>query len=412
MRRRVVISGCGVVTAAGHELDTFWNALMSGTCWVKPLQHFAHAEMGALHGAETELPGEDRLPASIDDNPYRARCLELGLAAARRALLDSKLKATPEARENIGVVFGTTMGEERQVGDLSESQAPHDPAEPATPRRVDASFFSRVNNHQLAAQVARAAGFGGPTLLATTACSSGNAAIAQAYDLVASGEADAMLAGGADTFTRLIYCGFSRMSALSASICRPFDKQRDGVSFGEGAGALLLEPLEDALQRGARIYAEVAGYGISNDAHHITAPGPHGEGFVRAMQQALDTTQTALERVDYVSAHGTGTLYNDRGESEAMQKIFGARAKQVPISSIKSMIGHTNGPASVIEAVACALAIQHNAVPPTARLQEPDAEFDLDYVPGIGRAHAVSTCLSLAAGFGGHNVCLVLKRVS
>jgi 3-oxoacyl-[acyl-carrier-protein] synthase II len=403
------MSGCGVVTAAGHELDVFWNALMSGTCWVKPLAHFAYAEMGVLQGAEVELPSADRLQPSIDTNPYRARCLELGLAAARRALADSQLVATPEARENIGVVFGTTMGEERQVGDLSEPPVHVDAR--GTPL-VDAGFFSRVNNHQLAAQVARAAGFGGPALLATTACSSGNAAIAQAYDLVASGEADAMLAGGADTFTRLIYCGFSRMSALSASICRPFDKRRDGVSFGEGAGAILLEPLDSALQRGAPIYAEVAGYGISNDAHHITAPGPNGEGFVRAMHQALETTHTSLEQVDYVSAHGTGTLYNDRGESEAVQKVFGARAKDVPISSIKSMIGHTNGPASVIEAVACALAIRHNAVPPTARLEQPDAEFDLDYVPGTGRARPVSTCLSLAAGFGGHNVCLVLKRVA
>jgi 3-oxoacyl-[acyl-carrier-protein] synthase II len=296
------------------------------------------------------------------------------------------------------------MGEERQVGDL------HEPPVPEGSPRVAADFAARVDNHRLAALVAREHGLGGPVIVTTTACSSGNAAIAAAYDLIASGEADAMLAGGTDTFTRLIYCGFQRMGALSPSICRPFDKNRDGVSFGEGAGAVVLEPLEQAKARGAHIYCELAGYGISNDAHHITAPGPKGEGFVRAMHQALATTQTSLEQVDYISAHGTGTVYNDKGESEAIQTVFGARAKSVPVSSIKSMIGHTNGAASAIEAVACALAIEHQAVPPTARLQEPDPELDLDYVPNKGRPHKVGTCLSLAAGFGGFNVCLVLKR--
>jgi len=219
-----------------------------------------------------------------------------------------------------------------------------------------------------------------------------------------------MIVGGSDTFTRLIYCGFQRMGALSASICRPFDRRRDGVSFGEGAAALVLESLESATQRGARVRAEIAGYGISNDAHHVTAPGPHGEGFVRAIDQALAVTGIARDQIDYVSAHGTGTQYNDAGESEMMAKAFGARAKQVPISSIKSMIGHTNGAASAIEAVACVLALEQQAVPPTARLEEPDPGFDLDYVPGIGRPHSLSTCLSLAAGFGGFNVCLALKR--
>jgi 3-oxoacyl-[acyl-carrier-protein] synthase II len=415
VRRRVVLSGCGLVTAAGNDLPSFWSALLSGTTWIKPLTHFAHAELGVLNGAEVQLPSEDRLPAAIDDNPHRARCLELALAASRRALTDAKLSASAREREDIGVVMGSTMAEERQVGALHEGQPPPPESRPGSAgdrSSVPASFLTRVNNHQLAAQVARAAGLGGPVLVTTTACSSGNAAIAQAYDLVASGEAEAMLAGGADTFTRLIYCGFQRMGALSPGLCRPFDKARDGVSFGEGAAAMLLEPLEAAQRRGAKIYAEVAGYGISNDAHHITAPGPHGEGFVRAMRQALETTGTPLEQVDYVSAHGTGTVYNDRGESEAMQAVFGARAKQVPISSIKSMLGHTNGAASAIEAIACALAIQHSAVPPTARLREPDPEFELDYVPNVGRPHAVGTALSLAAGFGGFNVCLALKRVT
>jgi 3-oxoacyl-[acyl-carrier-protein] synthase II len=406
MQRRVVITGCGVVTAAGNDLDTFWDTLMRGESRIRPLANFAHAEMGQLSGAELELSPEDELPVGVDTDPVRARCLALGLAAARRAVAGSALSLDATARESAGVAFGTTMGEERQVGDLSERRKAQGDAS------VDAAFFERVNNHRLASQVAGALGFGGPVSVTTTACSSGNAAIAHSFDLISGGETDVMLAGGADVFTRLIYCGFQRMGVLSASVCRPFDKSRDGVSFGEGAGAVVLESLDHAKARGARVLAELVGYGMSNDAHHITAPGPHGEGFVRAVQQALATTGVQADAVSYVSAHGTGTPYNDKGESEFMTTLFGPRAKQVPISSIKPIIGHTNGAASAIETVACVLAIQRGAVPPTAGWSEPDDEVDLDYVPGTGRAHPVDVCLNLAAGFGGHNVCLVLRSFS
>ena len=398
-----MITGCGVVTAAGDELGPFWRSLMAGRCKIGPLRSFAYGEQ-PLMGAELELPAADRLPEGVDADRFRARCLELALAASRRAIDDAALPFGADDRARTGVAFATTMGEERQIGDLSERRVRDGDAS------IDAGFFSRVSNHRLGAQVARKYQLEGPVLLGATACSSGNAAIALAYDLIAEGAVERMVVGGADTFTRLIYCGFQRMGALSASICRPFDRSRDGVSFGEGAGVLVLESLEGARSRGARVRAEIAGYGISNDAHHVTAPGPHGEGFVRAIEQVLGVTGIARDQIDYVSAHGTGTPYNDAGESEMMIKAFGARAKQVPISSIKSMIGHTNGAASAIEAVACALAIEHQEVPPTANLQEPDPEFDLDYVPNVGRAHPVSTCLSLAAGFGGFNVCLALRR--
>lgn len=416
MHRRVVITGCGVVTAAGNELSSFWQNLMAGRCMIGPLQGFSYRDMTSLMGAEVTLPPADRLPAAVDADPHRARCLELALAAARRGVEDAGLKLDATMRERTGVAFATTMGEERQIGNLSERRlaaasgntevAAHDPA-----AEVDAGFFQRINNHRLAAMIAQKYEVGGPVLLGATACSSGNAAIGLAYDLIAEGAVDCMIVGGADTFTRLIYCGFQRMGALSSSICRPFDKRRDGVSFGEGAAVLVLESEESAARRGARVRAELAGYGISNDAHHVTAPGPHGEGFVRAIDQVLAMTGIARDQVDYVSAHGTGTQYNDAGESEMMIKAFGTRAKDVPISSIKSMIGHTNGAASAIEAVACVLALEQQAVPPTARLEEPDPGFELDYVPGVGRAHRVSTCLSLAAGFGGFNVCLALKRM-
>lgn len=405
-RRRVVITGCGVVTPAGATLGTFWESLMSGTSFIGPLRNFSCLGMEGLMGAEVELPPADRLPSSIDQDAARSRCAELALAAARRAWSDAALPPTV-AREAIGVVLGSTMAEERQITDLSERWLKE-----GGEGSVDGQFFGRANNHRLPALIAAQHGLGGPVLLNATACSSGNAATAWAYDLVASGAAPAMLAGGADSFTRLIFAGFHRMGALSKSICRPFDRRRDGVSFGEGAGMMVLEDLEHAQARGARIYAEVAGYGISNDAHHITAPDPNGEGFARAMSQALSSSGTALDRVSYVSAHGTGTPYNDVGEARAMKAVFGEQARVIPISSIKSMIGHTNGAAGAIESVACALALVHQAVPPTANLEEPDPECDLDCVPGRGRPMVVDTCLNLGAGFGGFNVCVVLKKVS
>ncbi len=405
MRRRVVVTGRGVATAAGTELDPFWASLMAGTCHLGPLRSFACKGMEEyLIGSEVRLPAEDALPAAIDADRTRSRCAELALAAARRAVRDAALPADPAVRSRTAAVLGSTMAEERQVTDLTDRLVA------AAPDAVDATFLPRADNRRLAALVAREHRLGGPALVSTTACSSGNAALAMASDLIASGQADAAVVGGADTFTRAVYTGFLRLNALSKGICRPFDKRRDGVTFGEGAGALVLEALDHARARGAVVHAEVAGYGVSNDAYHITAPEPSGDGFARAMRQALASAGMAPEQVDYVSAHGTGTLYNDLCETRAMKMVFGARAAGVPISSIKSMLGHTNGAASAIEAVTCVLALERQAVPPTANLTEPDPECDLDYVPGKGRPHEVETCLNLSAGFGGFNVCLVLRR--
>ena len=296
------------------------------------------------------------------------------------------------------------MAEERQVTDLTDRLVAGEPG------AVDGAFLARADNHRLSALVAREHGLGGPALVSTTACSSGNAALSMAYDLIADGVAEAAVAGGADTFTRAVYTGFLRAErALEEHLppLRPAPGRghlRRGRG-GAGAGGARARP-----RPGRGHLAEVAGYGVSNDAHHITAPEPSGEGFARAIRQALRTTGTGPEQVDYVSAHGTGTPYNDLCETRAMKAVFGTAAAGVPISSIKSMLGHTNGAASAIEAVACVLALQHQAVPPTANLTEPDPECDLDYVPGTGRPRRVGTCLNLSAGFGGFNVCLVLRR--
>jgi 3-oxoacyl-[acyl-carrier-protein] synthase II len=403
--RRVVITGCGLVTAAGTELDRVWAALMDGTCFIRPLREaeFVAPGMEGLMGAPVELPASDALDAAVDTDARRDRCAQLALAAARRAFADAALPR--EARADAGVALGTTMGQERQIADLSDRGAAS-----GGPAAVDAGFGARSDVQRLAGVVAAQEGLGGPVLVNVTACASGNAATAWAYDLVATGTADVMAAGGADTFTRLIYCGFSRMGALSKGICHPFDKDRDGVSFGEGAAFIVLEELEHARRRGARIYAELAGYGISNDAYHLTAPDPNGEGFVRAARQALATTGTDPAAVGYVSAHGTGTQYNDLAEARTMKALFGERAPRVPISSVKSMLGHTNGAASAIENVVCALALVNQTVPPTANLRTPDPEMDLDLVRDKGRPIALDVCLNLSAGFGGFNVCTVLKR--
>jgi 3-oxoacyl-[acyl-carrier-protein] synthase II len=375
---------------------------MSGTCFIRPLRGFRVPDVGPLWGAEVELPPEDALPADLDPSPVRARCAELVLAAARRAMSDAGLP--PDARLRTGVAVGTTMGEERQVAELNERYA----LEGAV--AVDPTFHARSDNHRLAALAARRHGLGGPVLLAQAACSSGNAAIALGHDLVAAGAVDAMLAGGADTFTRSIFCGFERMNALSRGVCRPFDKNRDGVSFGEGAAMVVLESLEHARRRGARLHGEIAGYGLASDAHHVTAPEPNGDGCRRAIEQALATTGIAPGEVDYVSAHGTGTPYNDAGEARALRAALGTHARRVPTSSIKSMIGHANGAASAIETVACLLAIRHQQVPPTANVVEPDRELGIDCVPGRGRDARVATCLNLSAGFGGSNVVVVIRR--
>ena len=404
MARRVAVTGCGLLTGAGSDLETFWNSIAAGTCFIGPLRQFSVPGLEGLLGVEIDLPADEEVPADAD--PYRDRVGLLAVAAARRALADAGLRGGrprpfPVRRGRRDDDGRGTPGERRR-GPVAQAEGP---------ASIDAGFLARSSNHALASRLARRFGLGGPALLSATACASGNAALSWGFDAISSGAADVMLAGGADVLTRAIYAGFTRMGALSKSACRPFDKRRDGVSFGEAGAFLVLEEMEHARRRGARIRAELAGFGLSNDAHHITAPEPSGEGFARAMRQALATSGTSLDEVGYVSAHGTGTQYNDVAETRAMKSVFGDRAGQVPMSSIKSMIGHSNGAASAVEAVACVLALQKQAAPPTAGLEEPDPECDLDYVPGRARPMGLTTCLNLSAGFGGFNVCTVWKRV-
>jgi 3-oxoacyl-[acyl-carrier-protein] synthase II len=254
-------------------------------------------------------------------------------------------------------------------------------------------------------------GLHGPCLMIPTACAAGNYAIGNGFDLIRSGRAELMLAGGADAFSRITYMGFARLGAIAPEKCQPFDKNRKGMVPGEGAAVLVLEPLDAALARGATIYAEVLGYGVSCDSHHMTAAHPQGDGAIRAMAMALRESGRTVDDVDYLSAHGTGTPTNDRVESIAMKTLFGERAPRVPMSSIKSMLGHTMGAASAIEAVACSLALSTGIIPPTINFQEADPEYaDLDFVPNQARRTNPRMVLNNAYAFGGNNASLCLAR--
>ena len=307
-------------------------------------------------------------------------------------------------RRRVGVSMGTTSGEPlfvERYNDIRKAEGLD-----AIPGDILPKYPCSVIPSNIAIEF----DLHGPCLMIPTACAAGNYAIGYAYDLIRAGSADAMLAGGADAFSRITYMGFARLGAIAKERCQPFDKNRQGMVPGEGSAVLLLEPLDAALARGAKIYAEVLGYGLSCDSHHMTAAHPQGDGAIRAMTRAMKDSGVSLDAVDYISAHGTGTPTNDRVESIAVTSLFGQRAPQVPMSSIKSMLGHTMGAASAIEAVACALALDTGWIPPTINFEEPDAEFNLDYVPNQARQANPRVVLNNAYAFGGNNASLCLAR--
>jgi 3-oxoacyl-[acyl-carrier-protein] synthase II len=299
--------------------------------------------------------------------------------------------------------MGTTSGEPREVEKLD------DRIQAGEVDRVGPEFLSLYPCHMIAAHVARELGFAGVNTMIPTACAAGNYALAHALDMLRAGRADLMLAGGADAFSRITYTGFARLGAIAPERCQPFDRNRKGMIPGEGAAVLVLEPLERALDRGARIYAELAGYGLSCDAHHMTAAHPEADGAARAMERALADVGAAPSEVSYVSAHGTGTPTNDRLEILAVKRVFGEAAPGIPMSSIKSMIGHTMGAASAIEAAVCALAVAEDRIPPTMNMDDP--EEGLDFVPNVARELPVRMAMNNAYAFGGNNASVILRKV-
>lgn len=399
---RVAVTGLAAVTPVGAGARAFWEALLAGRSGFAPVASFDTSRHSVHVGAEVHgfeaTPFVRRL-----DVAQIGRASQLAIAAAHMALADAGLDPAALEPERAGVSMGTTSGEPREIERLDDELL-SGAAEPG------AGFVARYPCQVLAAHVASELDFAGPVTVIPNACAAGNHAIAHAADLLRAGRADLMLAGGADAFSRITYTGFARLGAIAPELCQPFDRERKGMIPGEGAAVLVLEPLARALRRGARVYAEIAGAGFACDAHHMTASHPEGEGAARAMQQALALSGLTPDDVDYVSAHGTGTPTNDRLETISVKRVFGARAARVPMSSIKSMIGHTMGAASAIEAAVCALAIHEGRVPPTMNLHEPDPECDLDYVPGAARELPVRVAMNNAYAFGGNNASLIVKR--
>lgn len=403
MRARIAVTGVGAVTPVGSGREAVWRNLLAGASGFAPVESFDTRAFSVHLGAEVRGWRPEEHVRALD--PARlGRASQFAVAAAHQALADAGIDPEAIEPERAGVSMGTTSGEPREVERFDDHVLGERLEE------VGDELVARYPCHMIAAHVAYELGFAGPNTMIPAACAAGNYAIAHALDLLRAGRADLMLAGGADAFSRITYAGFARLGAIAPEVCRPFDKNRKGMIPGEGAAILVLEPLDRARARGARVYAEVAGYGLSCDAHHMTAAHPEGDGAARAMGRALADAGLAAGDVSYISAHGTGTPTNDRLETIAVRRVFGGRESAPPMSSVKSMIGHTMGAASAIEAVVCALAVAADRVPPTANLEELDPECDLDCVPNEARELVVEVAMNNAYAFGGNNASVIFRK--
>lgn len=400
--KRVVITGIGVVSSIGTGKDSFWPALLAGTSGISPVSSFDTAKFPVHIGGEVN--GFEPARHVLRQNPYSmGRASQMAVAAARDAFADANIDLDNVNRARIGVSIGTTSGEPLFVEMYND-------AKKAAGDTAPAEVFGRYPCHVIASYIAVEFSLHGPAIMIPNACAAGNYAVGYAFDMIRNGRVDMMLAGGADAFSRIPYMGFARLGAIAPEKCQPFDKNRKGMIPGEGAGMMLLEPLDSALARRATIYAEVLGYGASCDSHHMTAAHPQADGAVRAMSMAIQQSGLTINDVDYISAHGTGTPTNDRLESLAVRTLFGDIAPKVPISSIKSMLGHTMGAASAIEAVACALAVSTGWIPPTINHEEADPDCGLDVVPNKARKTNPKIALNNAYAFGGNNASLCVSR--
>jgi 3-oxoacyl-[acyl-carrier-protein] synthase II len=406
---RVVITGLGAVTPLGLDVESTWEAICAGRSGVGPITLFDPT------GFETRIAGQIH-----DFDPTRwlerkearrmDRFCQLGVAAAVQALQDAALPVSDETRDQIGVLIGSGIGGihtlEEQVQVLRERG----------PDRISPFLIPMLICDMASGLTSILLGLGGPNSCVVTACATGSNAVGDAAAIVRRGDALAMLAGGTEApITPIGVGGFCAMKAMSTRndeperASRPFDAERDGFVMGEGAAVLVLEQEEFARSRGARILAEVVGYGMSADAYHMTHPAPGGHGAARSMQRALAAACLRPEEVDYVNAHGTSTGPNDKNETMALKSVFGEHAYRMPVSSTKSMTGHLLGAAGAVEAIFCALAIRDGVIPPTINYEHPDAECDLDYVPNRARQAAVRIAMSNSFGFGGHNATLIIR---
>ncbi len=406
-RRRVVVTGTGLVTPLGNNVEDTWAALLAGKSGFGPWTQVERRE----HTLEGLCEVKDFDAAELvgrREARRRDRYQLFATVAAQQAMAEADLEVTDANRERIGVIFGTGVG---GIQTLVEQEAVvHD----GGLRRLSPFAITMIMPNGAAGMVAIDYGIQGPSSTITTACAAGADAVGHAYRAIQSGEVDAVLTGGSESIvTHVAVGGFERAgatSSLSVNTPRPFDKNRDGLVVGEGAGMLVLESLEHARERGANILAEIVGYGRTTDAYHITAPSEGGAGAARAITRALIEAQLQPSDVDYISAHGTATPLNDSSETAAIKAALGEAAYDVAISSTKSMTGHIMGATGAIESVFCVLAIRDQIMPPTINYETPDPECDLDYIPNAARPGRVRVCLNNAFGFGGHNAVLVFQE--
>lgn len=409
-QRRVVITGLGAVTPVGNTAEETWRNLLGGVSGLGPITLFDASDYAIKIAGEVKNFEPDR---DIDPKEIRHmdRSVQFAVVAAKQALRDAALAINEENADEVGIIFGTGGG---GVGTLVAQQKLLDER---GPRRVSPHFMPNFLADSASGQVAIAVGAKGPNMAVVSACATGGHAVGEAMETIKRGDASVMLAGGTEAIiVPVIVAGFINMRALGddpdpTKASRPFDARRDGFVLSEGAAVLVLEELEHATRRGANIYAEVVGYGSTNDAYHMAAQLESGAGAARTMQRALDKAGLTPSDVHYINAHGTGTPLNDRVETLAIKNVFGDAACKVAISSTKSMTGHMMGAAGALETMVCALAIRDNCIPPTTNLEVPDPDCDLDYTPNKARETQVDVALSNSIGLGGHNSCIVLKRV-
>lgn len=409
-KKRIVITGIGAITPIGLTVKDFTQSLKEGKSGASLIDSFDTTDFSAKFAGNVKNFNPENY---IDKKKTRrmARFNQFGIAAAKEAIADSGLDLTKEDLSRIGVVTGTG------IGGMEILEREHTSLMEKGPRRVSPFLIPMLITNMLPGEIAIEYGFTGPNYTVTSACASSNNAMGEALRLLRYGDADIIITGGAEaTITPISIAGFCSSKALSTrnddilTASRPFDKDRDGFMMGEGAGILVFETLEHALKRNAKIYAEFAGYGASDDAYHMTAPHPEAKGAVAAMEAAIKDAGISKDEIDYINAHGTSTAMNDKTETLAIKKVFGDKAYKIPVSSTKSMTGHLLGAAGAVEAIAIIACMQNGFIHPTINYKTPDPDCDLDYVPNVARQQQINCALSSSLGFGGHNAVVILKK--
>ena len=413
-KKRVVLTGLGAITPVGNTIEGLWNSLLEGRSGVRRIQSFDPSNFSSQIAAEV-LDFDLHKYLTTKEAKKTDRFVHFAIAASAEAVRNGKLDLDNEDRSRVGVIIGSGIGGLQTVEREHTKYLERGPEK--GPGKISPFLIPKLIANMAAGQVSIRFKVTGPNFAVVTACATGNHSIGEAFRIIQRDQADVMIAGGAEAaITVMGFGGFCALRALSLRndeperASRPFDKKRDGFVMGEGAGTVILEELEHALKRNAHIYCEIAGYGTSADAYHMTAPDPEGKGAAECMRLCVEDASLKPEDIDYINAHGTSTIYNDKVETAAIKTVFGEHARKIAISSTKSTIGHLLGAAGGVESIVCALAIEKGLVPPTINLENPDPECDLDYVPNKLRKMPVRAAISTSLGFGGHNACLAFKK--